>query len=131
MPFTYEPRVQPITLATEDPQPGEMATVTGWGFTIPDEFSQSTELQAVAVPIVDFQECQVGYAGILTRNMLCAGFDAGKGICTSDSGGPLVVEGKLVGVVSFSIGCGENETPAVYADIAELRNFVVSNTDIE
>ena len=102
----YGPRVQPIALTNEDPHPGEMATVTSWGFTIPEEFSQSTELQAVAVPIVDFQECQVRYSGILTQNILSAGLDAGKGIYHSDSEGPLVVEGKLYGVVSFGMGCG-------------------------
>ena len=116
-------------MADTEPAAGEMATVTGWGLTDVDNDSLPIHLQVVSVPIIGRQECKA-LNGFLTKSMLCAGFEGGKGVCTYDSGSPLVVEGKLVGVVNFSAGCAEHHSPAVYANIVVLTDFLVSNTGI-
>ncbi|KAJ9597879.1 hypothetical protein L9F63_011245 [Diploptera punctata] len=129
-PFVYGPGVQPITLATVDPAASEVGVVTGWGLTS-ETGSMSTQLQSVQLPIIDFEECENVYGYFLTKNMICAGIEGGKGICSSDSGGPLVVDGKLVGIVSFSTGCAYAGKPGVYADVPALLDFVKSNTDYQ
>ena len=117
-------------MATVDPDADEIGVVTGWGLTS-ETGTFADILQSLQVPIVSERECSQAYSGFITKNMLCAGYEAGKGICSSDSGGPLAVAGKLVGIVSFSTGCGEAGKPGVYADIPALRDFVISNTDLQ
>ena len=108
----------------------EIAAVTGWGMTDIHNESLAVHLQAVSVPIVDREECR-SLLGGLTKNMLCAGYEEGKGVCNYDSGGPLVVAGKLVGVVNFPTGCAVAAKPAVYVNVAVLRDFIVLNAGVE
>ena len=59
----------------------------------------------------------------VTQDMLCAGGERGKDGCQGDSGGPLVVDGvdqqfKVVGVVSWGIGCARDGLPGLYAEVA-------------
>lgn len=61
--------------------------------------------------------------------MICAGFDeGGKDSCQSDSGGPLSIASKgarvLIGVISFDRGCGQRNSPGVYAKVAAARNWI-------
>lgn len=49
-----------------------------------------------------------------------------------DSGGPLVSvsgesDGTLVGVASFGIGCGRENYPGVYANVASVRSWIDRN----
>ena len=44
-----------------------------------------------------------------------------------DSGGPLTVGGKLVGIVSWSIGCGESEYPGVYTRVSKYIDWIKEN----
>ncbi len=76
--------------------------------------------------IIDIRTCNssVGYGGMLTSAMLCAGVWPAGGVdtCQGDSGGPLVTLGasgnyELVGVTSFGIGCAFAMKPGVYADV--------------
>ena len=63
--------------------------------------------------------------------MICAAVDGGgKDACEGDTGGPLVVNGILVGIVSWGIGCGQPGFPGVYTDVAALRSFVTDQTGV-
>ena len=68
---------------------GTECVITGWGRT-----SQGGKLSSVLreakVPIVSEGECRMNYGrdGLITSNMLCAGFRSqGKDACQGDSGG--------------------------------------------
>eukprot|EP00584_Thalassiosira_punctigera_P001900 CAMPEP_0172545162 /NCGR_PEP_ID=MMETSP1067-20121228/15152_1 /TAXON_ID=265564 ORGANISM="Thalassiosira punctigera, Strain Tpunct2005C2" /NCGR_SAMPLE_ID=MMETSP1067 /ASSEMBLY_ACC=CAM_ASM_000444 /LENGTH=162 /DNA_ID=CAMNT_0013331851 /DNA_START=61 /DNA_END=546 /DNA_ORIENTATION=+ len=64
---------------------------------------------------------QASYAGQITNNMICAQ-DYGEDSCQGDSGGPLVVRRRSrdvqVGIVSWGIGCADEDFPGVYARIS-------------
>lgn len=47
-----------------------------------------------------------------------------RGTCQGDSGGALIVNGILVGVVSFGKGCARPNYPGVYTNVAAYRNWI-------
>ncbi|KAI4458490.1 polyserase-related [Holotrichia oblita] len=85
------------------------------------------KLRAVEVPIVEQAECKKRYRSHpITDRMICAGYldIGGKDACQNDSGGPMVVDGVLVGVVSWGSGCADKNYPGVYANVANLRDWI-------
>ncbi|KAJ9597895.1 hypothetical protein L9F63_011261, partial [Diploptera punctata] len=118
-PFTMGSGVQPISLATTEPETGELATITGWG-TTSHYGKESTQLQVTSIPIVHREVCNQDFMllyGGITKNMICAGMsEGGKDACQSDSGGPMMVGGKLAGIISWGENCALPEYPGVYTN---------------
>jgi trypsin len=110
----------PIRLNTKanEPASGDPLQVMGWGLTSTSfDANIANVLQEVQVQAMSNAECEAAsefYQGQVTDDMLCA-LESNKGSCQGDSGGPLVVLGanaqadRLVGVVSFGVGCAETE----------------------
>jgi hypothetical protein len=105
--------------------------VSGHGLTVPgDNGSKSDTLKVATVPIIADTTCAKPhvYGGIFNRKFhICAGFLAGgTDSCQGDSGGPLQTAAgaasgttRLVGVVSFGVGCAEPNSPGVYTRVAQ------------
>ena len=59
--------------------------------------------------------------------MICGG-EEGKDACKGSSGSPLVVSvnGRwtVIGLVSWGIGCGENNKPSVYTKVSAFVNWI-------
>ncbi|KAH8336060.1 hypothetical protein KR067_009017, partial [Drosophila pandora] len=88
-----------------------------------------SQLKYVNVNIVSQSVCAsstYGYGSEIKASMICAAA-SGKDACQGDSGGPLVSGGVLVGVVSWGYGCAYANYPDVYANVAALRSWVISN----
>ncbi len=104
--------------------PGAMAQVFGWGRTseaggVPDQ------LQMAEVPVVSDADCEAAYSSYTTpvdgATMVCAGYpEGGVDACQRDSGGPLVVDGVLIGVVAWGNGCAR---PTYYGVYTELLTY--------
>ena len=126
--------VQPVLSLTDDAliAVGTQATVTGWGTTAEGSMT-SLELREVMVPLVSNAQCNQAY-GIITDNMLCAGYEnGGKDSCQGDSGGPLVVpttDGgwKLAGIVSFGYGCARANFYGVYTRVSNYVTWIEGYT---
>jgi secreted trypsin-like serine protease len=125
----------PIELNPEIPAVGTWATVVGWGIT---EDSQTVvdDLREVVLPVVSNEICNApeSYDGLITKNMLCAGFDeGGADACAGDSGGPLMVfsDGfwKLTGVVSFGQDCALPDKYGVYMRITAFLDWINTYVD--
>jgi len=134
VPFNYEPGVQPITLTSSEPPAGSLAVLRGWGTLNYGDSTLPSQLQAFEVYITSRAECHSAYAvyGGITVNMICAGVPGGgKDACQSDSGGPLVADGQIVGIVPWGFGCAEPNYPGVYSNIVTLKSFVTKNTGVQ
>ncbi|GAA2423587.1 trypsin-like serine protease [Streptomyces macrosporus] len=98
--------------------PGTAGTAYGWGMTSADRETGTlaSTLQRVSLPLHSDAECAANLDSVLGAgsfekgHMVCAGppgtgDDAtGRTTCPGDSGGPLLVRGKVAGVVSWGIG---------------------------
>ncbi|XP_012685150.2 transmembrane protease serine 4a isoform X2 [Clupea harengus] len=110
---------------------GNPLVVTGWGY-LEENGKVSPNLQKAEVPYIDRSQCSSPtiYGKLITPRMLCAGFLNGSvDACQGDSGGPLVSlsdRWKLVGVVSWGVGCARENRPGVYCNVDELLNWIHS-----
>ncbi|XP_069685397.1 trypsin-1-like [Periplaneta americana] len=124
--------VQSIALEEGNVSDGTSATVLGWG-TISEGGAQSNILKQVAVPVVSAHSCNTSYAtyGGITDNMLCAGYnEGGVDACQGDTGGPLVANGHLIGIVSWGAGCGHVNFPGVYTKVSAYRDWIKDGTGV-
>lgn len=125
--FKFGPTVQPIKLAGRKDRisDGNYATVLGWGFTDLKNRKEADHLMVAKVPIVKQALCNRQMGGLITKRMLCAGFKkGGVDACQMDSGGPLVANKKLIGIVSWGVGCAQPNKPGVYARVSELLPWI-------
>lgn len=113
----------------ENADQAPMATVVGWG-TTSENGALSNELMKVTLPLIDSARCNAAYAGKITDEMLCAGYEAGlKDACQGDSGGPLIIGSSkgtplLTGVVSWGVGCAEPGKFGVYSKVSKAAAWI-------
>jgi secreted trypsin-like serine protease len=101
--------------------PGTSADVLGWGRT-GEQDPPSPVLREVRVPVVADADCARQDQGYDAASMVCAGVpEGGRDACEGDSGGPMVVGGRLVGVVSWGDGCARPGEPGVYTRLSRYR----------
>ena len=143
---------RPIAVATTPPAPDITVTGLGWGFTKPVAQGQNllmsmsggiqhnpNLLQQAPLEVLSAQRCASRVAGRLKPGMLClvtprSVIASGKSAtfsCRGDSGGPLVrgygTNGdELVGLTSWSLGCGDGDKPSVYTDVAYFRDWIAA-----
>ncbi|XP_072936673.1 uncharacterized protein [Epargyreus clarus] len=103
----------------------------GWGLT---SFggAPSEQLRQVQIWTVNQNTCRTRYtsAGFtITDNMLCAGWldVGGRDTCSRDSGGPLIHNNVIVGVVSFGNRCALPRYPGVYARVSRYTSWIQGN----
>jgi trypsin len=117
-----------------NPQNGDQLTVLGLGNTAEDG-SASNYLREVNMNVVDQEVClanyqEIGLGRIREDIMLCAGAlgEGGRDACQGDSGGPLIdKDAKLIGVISWGVGCGQKDFPGVYARVSGLQGWLGDN----
>lgn len=110
-----------------DPASGANARVSGWG-TTSEGGSIPAALRYVDVPIVARATCNSAYGGGITTAMFCAGVlnVGGKDACQGDSGGPVVINGQVVGAVSWGNGCARPQYPGVYTRVGNFITWINS-----
>jgi secreted trypsin-like serine protease len=119
-------RTLPIVAAGDTSRyaPGTVATVLGWG-RVGENAAPSPTLQSVQVPVIADQTCAKEESDFSADSMVCAGYpQGGRDACAGDSGGPMVVDGRLVGIVSWGNGCAEASHPGVYTRLVNYRDEV-------
>jgi len=138
--ITFNDQVSPVCLpGASDGPAGAKAFVTGWGSTAQrpgrEQRNFPTNLRQVDQVIVDQEECKRIYAARgfpITAAEIC-GRAPGKDSCQGDSGGPFVAQVaggpfKLVGVVSWGLGCADAKYPGVYSRTSTVLSWINSYT---
>ena len=106
---------------------GKRCRVAGWGRMNEEDYPE--HLLEVEVPIMDLEKCKANYdpeyEGMVTDFNFCAG-RKGKDSCFGDSGGPMICDGKLAGIVSFGPKgeCGNEDLPGVYTDVSIFSEVI-------
>ncbi|MGB3627693.1 MAG: trypsin-like serine protease, partial [Henriciella sp.] len=112
-------------------------------------FAPSLRLQQATLPLVDTQACKAQLDGLIAgygldeaygdyslgAATLCAGGDD-QDSCYGDSGGPLVVRNEYgepfqVGIVSWGLGCGREDSPGVYTRAAHFAPWIEETTQLQ
>lgn len=113
--------------------PGTLATVIGWGRTSTSG-AISPELKKLELEIISNDTCKTTLEDEVTDATICAG-ERGQpeGVCSGDSGGPLLVPGEdgwvQAGIVSFGIfTC---VLPEAFARVSSLIDFVLRTVPTE
>lgn len=141
-PLTFSSAVRPVSLVTNSAEAGlvnkvTMLTASGWGTESPGGLT-TTELMKVGLPFVSKATCTKPLAfppdeetqkPVILQDMICAGYtDGHANICEGDSGGPLILPNgqtpMLVGVVSFTAGCGAPYKYGVFARVGEVETWI-------
>ncbi|KAH8364498.1 hypothetical protein KR084_007450 [Drosophila pseudotakahashii] len=131
-----------LSLCATPLTPGKKLVVAGWGMTHPDGNGPDQLLRTVTVPVIEKRFCRDVYRhsvmyckmyfqiplffclAAITDSMFCASVLGKKDACTYDSGGPLVYDKQVCGIVSFGIGCASRRYPGVYTDVHYVKPFI-------
>lgn len=120
--------VQPIPIRMNPVSGGEDAVASGWGRT--SESLYSDILQYLEVKTLSNQECKEkqfpDFVQYLYEGSLCVFKASGAGMCSGDSGGPLAINGELVGLVSWGKKCAIGY-PDVFTRISTFGDWLKVN----
>ena len=121
------------------PVPGQSLTALGLGFTNSDPVTLAQKLMKVSMNVISLQECVDRYTSpppIVNNLTFCAMGLTQKGICTGDSGGPLLMRkgassssaGQDVQYGISSLGsrpCGER--PSGFTRVSYFAKWIDAN----
>ncbi|VEN62874.1 unnamed protein product, partial [Callosobruchus maculatus] len=106
------------------------ASLVGWGMTETEDASPVP--RKVDVTILDRATCTKKYEKFY-RTQLCTSTSGPKGACFGDTGGPLIVDGVQVGIISCLEGHAEKsfarkncltEDPALYTRVDMYKSWI-------
>lgn len=136
-PFEAQPHVYPVCLPNPDINIDFSNCFTmGWGKFINATPRYPNILKKISLAIVPRNECLRKIGRYLNRQVLhpsyiCAGGEKNVDACLGDGGAPLVcpVAGLgnpyyQVGIVAWGVGCGKQDVPAVYTNVALLKPWI-------
>ena len=115
-------------------QPAAKAFTSGWG-TTSEGGERSDDLLYVRLTVRSASTCSKIYGRINDHTQLCAGSSRpAEDSCQGDSGGPLFSgqgdQARLLGIVSYGLGCGRARTPGVYTRVAGFTGWINENTPV-
>ncbi|KAL9884047.1 trypsin-1-like [Glossina fuscipes fuscipes] len=102
------------------------AILIGWGLNATGGMIQK-HLQKVDLEIFDDQNCSERHDLAMHNSTICAGVpEGGKGQCSGDSGGPLLVNNTQVGIVSWSRKpCTQPPYPGVFTETSYYIGWIL------
>ena len=137
---SYSDYIQPIELpsAPDEVYDYQVALATGWGLAkdvpFPSIRDMSQVLLGVEVAVTNMTDCSgyyndEEYTWVTSGNICTSGY-RNKGTCGGDSGGPLALDGVLIGLTSFGTDLCELCSPSVYTKIDHYLDWIAVNSDV-
>ncbi|XP_021119112.1 cationic trypsin-3 [Heterocephalus glaber] len=124
-PATINSQVSTVPLPKSCPSAGTQCLVSGWGNTVSFGGVYPAVLKCLDAPVLSDAACHKAYPGRISGNAFCLGFlEGGKDSCDGDSGGPVVCNGELQGVVSWGTGCALKGKPGVYTKVCNYLDWI-------
>lgn len=133
-PIQFRTEVRPICVASaaDSIREGASGLVSGWGWTNEDQNvgDRADNLQQATVEFWDNNKCTASFRSQkksieITPTQVCAA-KQNVDSCFADSGGPLINEHGIVGIVSTGIGCARPGLPGVYTRVSEYTDWIES-----
>ncbi len=142
--FQFDDLTAPITIAKEEPVPGDHCTEIGWGATCNFCSISDTLQYAEGIEVLTDEEVDAFYGGsgdpngdpndhvFVYEEFVCtegrSSVDTGAGTCGGDSGGPAIDEGGfLFGATSFgSTTCEQGEN--CFSSVVYWKPWLEENT---
>ncbi|KAG5307809.1 PEX16 protein, partial [Pseudoatta argentina] len=136
-PIASNRNINTACLLSTSVTPGTKCWVSGWGKDAFYNGQLQSTLKQVDLPVRSKANCQralrrtrLGSNFVLDDSFMCAGGEGNKDACTGDGGSPLVCltstgQYKVVGLVSWGIGCGDARVPGVYTDVSYFYDWII------
>ncbi|KAH8234769.1 hypothetical protein KR032_002941, partial [Drosophila birchii] len=111
---------------------GKTAVASGWGLTSDTSTSVATDLQFADLTVITNSVCEETYGSlVVTSKVICVDGSSRTSICSGDSGGPLALDGTLIGITSFgSIDGCEVGAPAGFTRVTSYLDWIKSNSGV-
>ncbi|KAG5880061.1 hypothetical protein JTB14_034692 [Gonioctena quinquepunctata] len=113
---------------------GSQGIATGWGKTSNAQKKESSILKYITSPILSNDDCKKAsndYKKIVVPTILCLSGQGKVGTCHGDSGGPLIVDGVQIGLVSFGYKDCTAGFPSVFTRLTEYKDWITKNSDVK
>ncbi|XP_075155390.1 transmembrane protease serine 11D isoform X2 [Haematobia irritans] len=99
-----------------------VGTLIGWGLNETMVNTLPSKLNRVSLQILSLSACRTQLKSVVHKTNICAGGN-GRGQCSGDSGGPLMLDDKQIGLVSWSIKpCGHK--PGIFTNIRYYLDWI-------
>ncbi|XP_049824495.1 trypsin-like [Aethina tumida] len=132
-PAVLNANVQTVPLATygNNNWNYQLAVLSGWGRDR-DLKTTSLVLEKVFLATIPNSMCASyeTYKSLIKSTNICTTGNVKKGGCFVESGGPLIVAGIQVGIVSFRSHTCTDRSPTVYTRVSKYISWIKSNSDL-
>ncbi|XP_013364307.1 PREDICTED: kallikrein-4-like [Chinchilla lanigera] len=122
-PVVESDTIRTIPIASECPTAGTRCRISGWGRLLDGYYP--LDLQCAVIPVVSEEYCRFVLDSYYHDSMFCAGAQGHKDSCPADSGGPVVCNGVLQGLVSWGFQpCGTPGVPGFYTNLCKFKDWI-------
>ncbi|XP_018332608.1 chymotrypsin-2-like [Agrilus planipennis] len=128
-PFKFGDGVQKIKLPDNSvcAKAGDVVLVTGFGRTERNkkkEKERNMKLYVLKSPLATREKCMTNKNEIIAEPHICLDHSDGYGICLGDSGGPMVIDGYLIGIATrIQKACGADK-PDVFTSVMYFLGWI-------
>ncbi|CAO1438468.1 unnamed protein product [Diamesa hyperborea] len=127
VPFIQTSTFRPIPRSFSTPFDNQECQLAGWGTIHEDNTRPHPILMRVEIEIINLEVCNGtdSFRGSIPIGFFCAGVMAGgRDACQGDSGGALICNSQIAGIVSFGFGCGRRNFPGAYVDVSQFNHWI-------